>query len=1039
MADEEKRITAKLILDSTGFNSSLQGVNSNLKVAQSELKSASAQVGVFGKNSENLKGVQQALAAQVEQHTKKVDLYKQSLEATTVKMNANVAERDKLKSSLEKANAAYAEAVTLHGKESDQAKQAGQAVTTLTGELTKSEKAVQTNAKSINTYTTNLNKAEAELTKTQGELNKTNADLATHESRWIQTGKALDTASEKMKSTGKGMSSAGKSLSVGVTLPIVGIGVAAAKMGMDFEAQMSRVKAISQATGGEFTQLNDMALKLGADTAFSAKQAAEGMENLASAGFKTNEIMAAMPGMLNLAASGGIDIATASDIAASALRGFVLDAGQSGHVADVLAKAAADTNANVTDMGVALKYASPPAHALGMSIEEVAASIGIMSNAGIKGDMAGTTLRGSLISLASPSKEAADLMKTIGFNAFDAQGKMLPFNDVIGKLQNSTKNLTQEAKANALATIFGKESLSGMMVLMDAGPAKLDELTKSFKGSDGAAADMAKTMLDNGKGSLEAMKGSVETAAIKLSTVLAPTIIGISKSVTEMANKFSELSPGMQGTIVKTLALAAALGPIVLITGKVITAGGVIGGVLGKIAGAAGAASVAAEGTGAAVAGAGASAGAAALLLNPLTWAVVGVGAAAVGTAYLLNQKVIPAIDLFGGQVSKATEKTVTAYMDLDKKVGVSLLSFQANHTVITAAIAKDMTTTFETMGAQIKAGRDKHYTEDLANLTKFYTDQGTLNSVDAQDVLTKMKATHATNDAEVDKNQKDIAAILAKAAAEKRVLTQIEEDAIALIKAGMQTKAITALSASETEQKVIMEKAKLEKTNIATLEASEVIKQSASQRDKTIKAANDEYQGTVDALARQRAEGVPISDTEARETIAAAETKRAGAVKKAQEMHTAVVKELGNQNADVIKKLDATTGDVKTFWNNVGSWFAKHPIVTNVISQVSQSLGGKAFIPGKASGTNNFEGGLTTMHEKGYEVYNLPSGSKIYNHEASEAMITKTAQEVARAALSNNQQRPTVINFNGNYAFNNQNDIDYFMNKSAVLIQRRL
>ena len=1029
----EQLIQARMVLDSSGFNASLQGVNNNLRQAQSELRNASAQVGAFGRDSERLRGVQEALSSQVQLHTQRVGIYSQSIQTTTEKMNTNIAERDLLRASLVSANTAYAEAVTIHGRESAEAIQAGQAVNGLTEDLTRSERAVQTNANQITRYNTQLNNAQAELARTQGALNLSNTEIANQESRWASAGRTLTTASDNMRTAGEKMSKAGKGLTVGVTMPIVGIGVAAVNSGMEFEAQMSRVKAISQATGGEFTQLNDLALKLGADTAFSAKQAAEGMENLASAGFKTNEIMAAMPGMLNLAASGGIDIATASDIAASSLRAFGLEATQSGHVADVLAKAAADTNAGVTDMGVALKYAGPPAHDLGMSIEEVAASIGIMSNAGIKGDMAGTTLRGSLISLASPSKEAATLMKKIGFDAFDAHGKMLPFNEVIGKLQKSTKGLSDEKKADALATIFGKESLSGMMVLMEAGPAKLDELTKSFKGSDGAAADMAKTMLDNGKGSLDAMKGSIETAAIKLSTVLAPTIKQVADTVTEMANRFADLSPATQETIVKTLALAAALGPIVLVGGKVV---GGLGLILKGVAGVSrvmGLASVAAEGATVGVTGLGTGAAATTLLLNPITLGVVGLGIAAVGVGIALNQKVIPAVDLFGGQVSKATEKAVTAYMDLNTKVGVSLLSFQANNTTITAAIASETVGTFETMGTQIKAGRDKHYNEDLATLTKFFTDEGTLNLMDSQTTLANMKRNHAEGSAEVDQSLKDIAAIIKVAKDQGRALEQSELDKIAAIKAKMETQAVNALTSSVNEQNVIFERAKLQATNITTLQAAEVIAASAKQRDETIRLANDAKQKVVDSIARQRAEGVPISDDQANKMIASAENTRAGAVKKAEDMHSQVVSELGRENADVITKLNAQDGSVKTNWQQLDGWFANNPITRWIKTKQGATPSGTTYddvgnpVAKNASGTNYYPGGLTTMHEEGYEIYAPPRGTKIYNHEASQDMVLKTAQEVAKGMLASSKSGGNVTLKIEKFINNRSQDVQAF------------
>ena len=191
-----------------------------------------------------------------------------------------------------------------------------------------------------------------------------------------------------------------------------------------------RVKAISGSTGKEFEALSQQAKDLGASTSFSASEAAMGMENLASAGFSTSQIMSAMPGLLNLAASDALDLGTAADIAASTLNGFGLEASEAAHVADVLARAAADTNAGITDTGMAMKFIAPVASAMNISLEETTAAIGLLANAGIQGSSAGTVLRSALSHLAKPSKEAATLMEELGFNAYDAQGKMLPLKSI---------------------------------------------------------------------------------------------------------------------------------------------------------------------------------------------------------------------------------------------------------------------------------------------------------------------------------------------------------------------------------------------------------------------------------------------------------------------------------------------------------------------------------------------------------------------------------------------------------------------------------
>ena len=334
----------------------------------------------------------------------------------------------------------------------------------------------------------------------------------------------------------------------GVATALGGAAVAAIKTGSDFEAQMSRVKAISGATGDEFKKLTDQAIKLGADTAFSAKEAAEGMENLASAGFSTAEIMEAMPGMLDLAASSGEDLASSSDIAASTLRGFGFAASEAGHVADVLAKNAADTNAAVADKGEAMKYVAPVAHSMGIEMEEVAAAIGIMADSGIKGSQAGTTLRGALSRLAKPTKNMQDTMDELGLSFYDSNGKMKSLTEITAMLQDKMSGLTDQQKQQALVTLFGQESLSGMLALMDKGSDGIASLTASYKDCDGAAAEMAGTMQDNLKGAIEELGGSAETLGIvfyqSVSDSLKKTVNTASESINENTNP-----PAMLGRI----------------------------------------------------------------------------------------------------------------------------------------------------------------------------------------------------------------------------------------------------------------------------------------------------------------------------------------------------------------------------------------------------------------------------------------------------------------------------------------------------------
>ncbi|EGP5497570.1 phage tail tape measure protein [Enterococcus faecium] len=387
---------------------------------------------------------------------------------------------------------------------------------------------------------------------------------------------AVKTFEEKSNSmttaVGKVMQGTGAAMTKYITTPLIGVGVAAAKVGGDFEAQMSRVKAISGATGDTFEQMKQQAIDLGAKTAFSAKESAAGMENLASAGFSAQEIMKAMPGLLDLAAVSGGDVALASENTATALRGFGLEASEAGHVADVFARAAADTNAEVGDMGEALKYVAPVANSMGISLEETAAAIGIMSDAGIKGSQAGTTLRGALSRLARPTKAMQDTMDNLGVSFYDADGKMKPLKTQVELLKKAFEGLTPEQQQNALVTLYGQESLSGMMALIDKGPDSLGKLTKSLKDSDGAADDMARTMQDNMNSSIEQMFGAFESAAIVIQKILAPSIKKVADAISGLVEKFVSAPESTQKLVVAIGAIAIAIGPVLYALGMLVKA-----------------------------------------------------------------------------------------------------------------------------------------------------------------------------------------------------------------------------------------------------------------------------------------------------------------------------------------------------------------------------------------------------------------------------------------------------------------------------------
>ena len=420
----------------------------------------------------------------------------------------------------------------------------------------------------------NYRNLQREIVKTENDLKQ----LQLQASKWTQAGAKIEEFSNKIKNVSKTLDNLGNTFTTRLTLPVLAIGTAAVTTGNDFEAQMSRVQAIAGATADELEQLTNQAIDLGASTTFSASEVASGMENLASAGFTTQEIMDAMPGLLDLAASSGADLARSSEIAASAIRGFGLEANSSAHIADVFAEASARTNAQVEDMGEAMKYIAPVANTMGLSIEEVAAAIGIMSDAGIKGEQAGTTLRGALTRLTKPTDKMVAVMDELGISFYDNEGKMKSLAEMVSMLQEATAGLTEEEEQYALTTIFGTESLSGMTALISRGSDDLRDMTKEFENADGAAKDMADTMLDNTKGSIEELKGSLESAGIAIQKSLSPFIRDLAEKIQDLVDDFNDLTDEEKENVIKTALLVAAIGPAI----KILSALGSTLGTVGK-------------------------------------------------------------------------------------------------------------------------------------------------------------------------------------------------------------------------------------------------------------------------------------------------------------------------------------------------------------------------------------------------------------------------------------------------------------------------
>lgn len=422
--------------------------------------------------------------------------------------------------------------------------------------------AMKTAGMSAEEYRTHLQRLQQEMDKTRAAQAKLQQVLM-----------ARNSAMANFSAASSGLMSGAATVTM-MSAPIVSMIQTAA----NFEAAMSKVKAITSSSDQEIQQLTNQARELGEQTQFSATQAADAMSYLGMAGWNTEQIMAGMPALLNLAAAGGTDLARTADIISDDLTAFGLSAEDAGHMADVFAVAANKTNTSIEMLGETMKYAAPVAHAFGASMEETAAMAGIMANSGIKASQAGTALRSGFIRLAgSPKmarqameelglsmeditaeqKEAAMAMESLGIQMSDQNGPR-KMSAILSELRDKTQNLSKEEKLATLSAIFGKEAATGWLAVLEAGPDTFNSLVEAMEHSDGAAAQMAETMNDNAKGAAIRLKSAVESLSISVGNIFLPTIAKGADTLASWAGGLSKVAAAHPGVIEGMMGIAGA-------------------------------------------------------------------------------------------------------------------------------------------------------------------------------------------------------------------------------------------------------------------------------------------------------------------------------------------------------------------------------------------------------------------------------------------------------------------------------------------------
>lgn len=425
--------------------------------------------------------------------------------------------------------------------------------------LSKVEEKYGENSREAESWREKLNSATAELNNMKTALHDIPNGIE-------QMGTAMQSAGEKLSAMGDAL--------MPLSAAAAAIGVAAVKTTADFDSSMSKVSAISGATGKDFDALRQKAREMGAETKFSASEAADAFTYMAMAGWKTEEMMSGIDGIMALSAADGLDLATTSDIVTDSLTAMGLTAKDSAHFADVLAAASTNANTNVSMMGETFKYAAPVAGALGFSIEDLAMATGLMANAGIKGSQSGTALRGWLTRLAKPTKESGNAMKALGLSLTNADGSMKSLFQIMLETRGAMSNLTEDQKALYAAMLAGQNGMSGLLAIVNASGDDFAKLDKAVMHADGTAQRMAETMQDNLNGQLTILKSQLSEAAISIGDALIPKIREATSVVQSATDWFNNLSAEEKQLAINAGIATAAAAPLLKVMGGFLTVGG---------------------------------------------------------------------------------------------------------------------------------------------------------------------------------------------------------------------------------------------------------------------------------------------------------------------------------------------------------------------------------------------------------------------------------------------------------------------------------
>lgn len=904
---------------------------------------------------------------------------------------------------------------------------------------------VSKNINTVNNYKTKINETEAQLSRVQSELKNTNTELDKQNSKWISAGESLKNAGEKISTFGEKASKVGGTLTKTVTLPVIAMGTAAVNAQVKWESAFAGVKKTVDGTTEQIAELEkgikDMSLALPS----SAEDIAAVAESAGQLGIQTENILGFTRTIIDLGNAtnlvgeeGASSLAKFANITQMSQKNF----DRLGSTIVALGNNSATTEADIVAMAMRLAGAG---HQVKMTEAQILGLAASLSSVGIEAEAGGNAFSKVMIEMQlaveTGSESLSDFASVAGMTtsefskAFkeDATGALIAFIQGLSKAEENGTSAIKVLDDMGISEVRLRDSL------LRAGSAselfsKTIALGNEAWEENTALTNEANQRYATTESQIKMLKNEIVAMARDIGVELLPIVKDGMIVLKDLIQKFNELSPATKENIIKLALLSATVGPAVGGVGKLAEGFGGVLKVAGTLSGKLGTAKIATETVGTAAKVAGGASGVAGFVSSLGGVAIaaapyVAAGAAIAGAGYAiykgLKEEVIPEIDLFADKVeytassvsnsgtsmaegyetsvtkiSEATKTAVGAYVELDDSAKNEMQSLYINSTVISDQIKNDMTSKFNEMSTQIVSGYEKQKTDSIAQLQEMFNIQSTLTTEEQANIIAKAGNFYEDRKTQTQNYENSINDIMNKASQEKRALTTEETQQITALQNIMKENAVKALSENEIEAQIILQRMKDYDGRITAEQAAEHIAKLNESRDNAVAAANEEYEKRIATITRLRDESGAISSEQANKMIEDAKRQRDGIVGKAEDTRLSVIEKMRQMNGDLDREVNTQSGTVLTTWDKIKRWWSGWQPEVKYMKTVSYTERMSGNMVGNALGTSYFQGGLTEINERGYEVVELPRGSKVKNHLQSENMIKDTAIQTANAVI---------------------------------------